>query len=75
MWRITITCSAESWGVSGTTFKAIADKYPGNLLSSKKMKDDGRRIMDYQIESVSDAEAFTEECLALSGFTAVFESL
>ncbi len=75
MWRVTINCSAESWGLHSTAFKAIAEKYQGKPLSSKKMKDDERRIMEYQIEDVSEAEDFMAECLTLSGFTAFFESL
>ncbi len=75
MWRVTINCSAESWGLHSTAFKAIAEKYQGKPLSSKKMKDDERRIMEYQIEDVSEAEEFMEECQTLSGFTAFFESL
>jgi hypothetical protein len=39
------------------------------------MKDDERRIMEYQLENVSDAEEFVEECLALDGFIATFEAL
>ena len=31
--------------------------------------------MEYQLEHVSDAEEFTEECLKIGGFTAIFESL
>jgi hypothetical protein len=75
MWRITINCSAESWDLHGKTFKTIAEKYQGTPLSTKKMKDDQRRIMEYQIDDVTEAEEFTEECLTLSGFTAFFESL
>jgi hypothetical protein len=75
MWRVTIECSAEDWRVQGAAFKDMAAKYPGTLLSSKKMYGDERRIMEYQIENVSDAEEFTEECMTLSGFTALFESL
>jgi hypothetical protein len=75
MWRITINCSAESWDLHGKTFKVIAEKYQGTPLSTKKMKDDQRRIMEYQIDDVTEAEEFTEACLALSGFTAFFESL
>jgi hypothetical protein len=75
MWRVTINCSAESWGLQGSAFKAIAANYQGKPLSSKKMKDDERRIMEYQIEDVSEAEAFMEECMTLPGFTAFFESL
>jgi hypothetical protein len=75
MWRVTINCSAESWGSQGTAFKAIAEKYQGQPISSKKMKDDERRIMEYQIEDVSDAEEFVAACMTLSGFTAFFEAL
>ena len=75
MWRITINCSADDWRISGTAFKDLAAKYPTTLLSSKKMHGDERRIMEYQIENVSDAEDFTEECMTLVGFTAIFESL
>jgi hypothetical protein len=75
MWRVTINCSAEDWRIQGTAFKELATKYPASLLSSKKMHGDERRIMEYQIENVSDAEDFTEECLKIPGFTAIFESL
>jgi hypothetical protein len=75
MWRVTINCSAEDWRIQGTAFKELATKYPASLLSSKKMHGDERRIMEYQIENVSDAEDFTEECLTIPGFTAIFESL
>lgn len=75
MWRVIIQCSAESWSKHATAFKAIAAKYSNTPLASKKMKDDERRIMEYQIESVSDAEEFMEECMALDGFTASFEAL
>ncbi len=75
MWRITINCSADDWRVSGTAFKDLVATYPATLLSSKKMHGDERRIMEYQLEHVSDAEEFTEECLKIPGFTALFESL
>jgi hypothetical protein len=75
MWRITIECSAEDWGINSKVFKDTAAKYPSTLLSSKKMHGDDRRIMEYQIEDVNDAEEFTEECTKIAGFTAVFESL
>jgi hypothetical protein len=75
MWRVTINCSAEDWRISGTAFKDIAAKYPATLLSSKKMHGDERRIMEYQIENVSDAEEFTDECMTLPQFVAIFESL
>ncbi|WP_373543712.1 hypothetical protein [Chamaesiphon sp.] len=75
MWRVKIDCSAEDWGINSKIFKDMAAKYPGTLLSSKKMYGDDRRIMEYQIEDVSDADEFTEECLTIPGFTAMFESL
>lgn len=75
MWRVIIQCSAESWRNSATAFNAIAARYPGTPLSSKKMKDDQRRIMEYQIENINDAEEFMEECMTIDGFTATFESL
>lgn len=75
MWKVTIQCSDDSWRIQANAFKAIAAKYPGTLISSKKMPGDDRRIMSYQLENVSDAEEFTEECLTLDGFTAMFESL
>ncbi len=75
MWRVIIQCSAESWRNHAEAFKAIAAKYSSTPLASKKMKGDERRIMEYQIENVGDAEEFIEECHTLEGFTATFESL
>lgn len=75
MWRVIIECSADSWRAHAVNFKAIAEKYPATVLSSKKMKDDERRIMEYQMESVSDVEDFIAECMALEGFTGTFEAL
>ena len=75
MWKITINCSADDWRINGTAFKDLVAKYPATLLSSKKMHGDERRIMEYQLENVSDAEDFTDECMTLAGFTAAFESL
>ncbi|MGB3518488.1 MAG: hypothetical protein WBA43_18670 [Elainellaceae cyanobacterium] len=75
MWRVIIQCSADSWRDHAVAFKAIAAQYSETPLASKKMKDDERRIMEFQVESVSDAEDFMEECLALEGFTATFEAL
>ncbi len=75
MWRVTVYCSADSWRVHAIAFKEITAKYPNKLLSSKKMKDDERRIMEFQIDDVSDAESFQDECITLEGFTAQFESL
>jgi hypothetical protein len=75
MWRVTIECSDDSWRIHGAAFKVMAEKYPNKLLSSRKMPGDNRRVMSYQLEAVSDAEEFTDECLTLDGFTAMFESL
>jgi hypothetical protein len=75
MWRVIIQCSAASWSANATAFKAIAAKYPGEAIASKKMKGDERRIMEYQLEDVSDAEDFVADCLALDGFMAEFEAL
>lgn len=75
MWLLIIKCSAESWAVHSQEFKAIAAKYPGTPVSSKKMKSDGQRIMEYQLENVNDAEEFMEECLTLDGFNAIFQAL
>jgi hypothetical protein len=75
MWLVTITCSAEAWQHHSAEFLAIAAKYPGTPVSSKKMNADGTRIMQYQLEDVGDAESFGEECAALPDFRAIFESL
>jgi hypothetical protein len=74
MWLVTITCSSDAWKRLSSDFLAIADKYPGSCTSSKRMPD-GKRLMEYKIEDVGDAEAFQDECQNLEGFTAVFESL
>lgn len=74
MWRVNITSSADAWKLYGTEFKAISEKYQGELIGSKKMPD-GTRIMSYKIEEVSDAEAFQEDCTNFAGFTTDFESL
>ncbi|MBN3872053.1 MULTISPECIES: hypothetical protein [unclassified Nostoc] len=74
MWRVNITCSGDAWKRYGTEFKAIAEKYQGELIGSKKMPD-GTRIMSYKIEDVGDAEAFQEDCANFTGFTTDFESL
>lgn len=75
MWRVIIQCSAASWRDHATEFKTIAEQYPATLLASKKMKDDERRIMEYQLEDISEVEEFIEACLKLEGFTATFEAL
>lgn len=75
MWRVIIQCSAEGWRNHATSFKAIAAKYPASLLSSKKMKEDERRIMEYQVENINAAEDLMADCLTLENFTATFEAL
>ncbi|MBW4468926.1 MAG: hypothetical protein KME45_00795 [Stenomitos rutilans HA7619-LM2] len=75
MWLVTVYCSAESWRKAATAFNAIVAKYAVKPLSTKKMKDDERRIMTFELDDVSDAEAFQDECMTLEGFTAQFESL
>lgn len=75
MWRVIIQCSAESWRNHAIAFNAIAAKYPATPSASKKMQGDERRIMEYQLENVSDTEEFMEECMTLDGFTATFEAL
>jgi hypothetical protein len=74
MWRVNISCSANAWKLYGVEFKAIAEKYKGELIGSKKMPD-GTRIMSYKIEDVSDAETFQEDCANFTGFITDFESL
>ena len=75
MWRVMIQCSAESWRDHATAFKAIVAKYPAIPLSSKKMKGDERRLMEYQLEEINDTEDLIAECMTLNGFVATFESL
>jgi hypothetical protein len=75
MWKVTIQCSAEGWQNHAMAFKAIAVQYAGIPLSSKKMQGDERRIMEYEIENVSDAEDFIEACAAFPEFVGTFESL
>ena len=74
MWRVNITCSGEAWKGSAVAFKTLADKYQGELITSKKMPDE-TRIMAYKIEDVSEAEAFQEDCAKFPGFISDFESL
>jgi hypothetical protein len=75
MWRVIIHCSADSWRTYAKDFNAIVAKYEAKSLSSKKMKEDDRRIMEFQIETVDEAESFQDECMLLEGFTAQFEAL
>ena len=75
MWKVTIQCSAEGWRNHAMDFKAIAVKYAGIPISSKKMQGDERRIMEYQLENVSDAEEFIEACTTFPDFIGTFESL
>jgi hypothetical protein len=48
--------------------------YQAELIGSKKMPD-GKRIMSYKIEDVSEAESFQEECTKFVGFISDFEAL
>ena len=75
MWRVIVYCSADSWRTRAKDFNAIVAKYGAKSLSSKKMKEDERRIMEFQIENVDEAESFQDECLLIEGFTAQFEAL
>ncbi len=75
MWRVLINCSSEAWKAHSAEFKAIAARYTAEAGITRKMKGDERRIMEYKLEDVSDAEEFVEACMALEGFTAMFESL
>ena len=74
MWLVSISCSGDAWKRHAVEFKAMAEKYPGTCVSSKKMPD-GQRLMEYKIEDVGDAESFQDDCLSLEGFIATFESL
>ena len=74
MWKVMVYCSAENWKTQATAFLAIADKYPGKLLASRKIKGDDRREMEYEFEDANDAESLVQECMTLEGFVAAFES-
>ncbi len=54
MWLVTITCSADAWKRYSAGFLAMADKYQGTCVSSKKTPD-GKRFMEYRIEDVGEA--------------------
>jgi hypothetical protein len=75
MWLVTIYCSAESWRKNANTFNTILSRYTVKPLSTKKMKEDERRIMTFEVEDVGDAEAFQDESMTLDGFTAQFEAM
>ena len=74
MWLVTITCSADAWKLHSADFKAMADKYQGTCVSSKKMPD-GKRLMEYKIEDIEDAETFQNQCQNFEGFMSSFESI
>ena len=74
MWQVNISCNGDAWKLYGTQFKAMVQKYPAQLITSKKMPDD-TRIMAYKIEDISDAETFQEDCTKFPGFTSDYESL
>jgi hypothetical protein len=69
-----ITCDGEAWKVYGAEFKKMVENYQAELIGSKKMPD-GKRIMSYKIEDVSEAEAFQEQCTNFIGFISDFEAL
>lgn len=69
-----IYCSDADWHRQASQFRAIADRYPGQLLSSRKMKGSEQRVMEYEFEDANDAELLMQECMTLEGFTATFES-
>jgi hypothetical protein len=52
----------------------MVENYQAELIGSKKMPD-GKRIMSYKIEDVSEAEAFQEQCTNFIGFISDFEAL
>lgn len=74
MWRVNITCDGEAWKVYGVEFKKMVVNYQAELIGSKKMPD-GKRIMSYKIEDVSEAESFQGECTKFVGFISDFEAL
>ena len=74
MWQVNITCDGEAWKVYGVEFKKMVGNYQAELIGSKKMPD-GKRIMSYKIEDISEAEAFQEQCTKFIGFVADFEAL
>ena len=74
MWQVNITCDGEAWKVYGVEFKKMVVNYQAELIGSKKMPD-GKRIMSYKIEDVSEAESFQEECTKFVGFIYDFEAL
>ncbi|MFN5893621.1 MAG: hypothetical protein ACK45Z_13460, partial [Dolichospermum sp.] len=71
---LNIYCDYQSWKLSVFEFNKIEENYKGELMGSKKMPD-GKRIMSYKIEDISEAEAFAEECTKFVGFTGYFASL
>ncbi len=75
MWLVSIFCSAESWRTDAKAFNALLANYPAKALTTKKMRDDESRIMQFQFEDVSEAEAFIEDCGHLNGFSGLFESM
>jgi hypothetical protein len=75
MWLVTILCSADSWRTHAIAFNAIAAQHAAKPISTKKMKDDERRIMTYQVEDPGAAEEFQQACLRIEGFSAIFEAM
>ncbi len=79
MWLVSIFCSAEAWRIHAKAFNALLGTYAARTaaktLTTKKMREDESRIMQFQFEDVSEAEAFIDECSTLEGFQGVFESM
>jgi N-acetylglutamate synthase-like GNAT family acetyltransferase len=75
MWLVSIFCSAESWRTDAKAFNALLTNYSAKTLTTKKMREDESRIMQFQFEDVSEAEAFIDACAALNGFQGLFESM
>jgi hypothetical protein len=74
MWQVNIVCDGEAWKQHGANFKTLIATYESELIVSKKMPD-GKRIMGYKIEDISDAESLIGDCAQFAGFSADFESL
>jgi hypothetical protein len=75
MWLVSIFCSAEGWRLQAKAFNALLANYPAKALTTKKMRDDESRIMQFQFEDVSEAEAFIDDCAQLEGFSGQFEAM
>ncbi len=74
MWRVNVRCDQDTWKKSGADFKTMTENYQVELIGSQKMPD-GKRIMAYKMDDISDVETFIEDCVKFPGFMADFESL